>query len=77
MNEYIIIAKVSGKVRYWSCVDGLHAGTSKMKGYSVYKSLPEAQTVVDLLESLFAEFIEFDIVPSNRMPFIKKQLRNR
>jgi hypothetical protein len=76
MQYYFIRAKIEGKIKYWDRL-GLHSGKSELRGYSIYKSVAEANKDVRRLKILFHSWIEWEVLPESEIPFIKKQIKAR
>jgi hypothetical protein len=75
-DSFFIEAKLWGKTLYWNVHEGLHRG-GKGKGYSSYKSKEEANKVIKKLKAVFASQIIFIVKPTDELPFIKRQLKER
>ena len=75
-NDFFIKADVFGKIKYWDFINGLH-GKGRAMGYSMYPSIREANKTIKKLKNLFHDGIEYEVLPHDELPFIKKQILAR
>ncbi len=75
--RYFIQADVFGKKKYWEFINGLHSGKGKLKGYSIFDTIEEANATMKRLRTVFHTGITFEVKEEAQLPFIKSQTNKR